>query len=119
MKQKINNKSVKVKCSKCGKFENYVVEKGEKIPNNLICYECGKIETQLNKVKKENLGNLSIIFAFLSLLILPPFLGVVAFVLGIIAIAKGDTTKGIIGLILSMILPWFGMIFGFMSMIGV
>ena len=58
---------------------------------------------------KQPLGSLSIIFACLSLLILPPLFGLVGLILGIIGTAKGEGGAAITGLVLSIILPIIGM----------
>ena len=67
-----------------------------------------------NKAEKEkvNLGTLSIIFACVSLIFLPPVFGIAGFILGIIGITKGEGATAIVGLILSCILPIIGMIIG-------
>ncbi len=67
------------------------------------------------KNKKKNsrtLGTLSIIFACVSLMFLPPVFGIAGFILGIIGITKGEGAVAIVGLILSCILPIIGMILG-------
>jgi hypothetical protein len=59
-------------------------------------------------------GKLSVISLSLaggSLLILPPFLGLAAFVLGIMAVVKKEKL-GVLALVLSIVLPAIGMFVG-------
>lgn len=63
----------------------------------------------------ENTGKtfstLAIIFAGVSLLFLPPFFGVAAFVLGLIATIKKEKL-GVLALVLGIVLPIAGAILG-------
>lgn len=63
-----------------------------------------------SKKQKPNLGNLSIIFACLSLIILPPIFGLVGIILGIIGVTKEEGATAIVGLVLSFIFSIIGMI---------
>ncbi|MEN9731796.1 MAG: hypothetical protein RL488_1106 [Actinomycetota bacterium] len=61
--------------------------------------------------QKNTLSILAIIFAGVSLLILPPVFGLAAFVLGLIATIKKEKL-GVLGLILGIVLPIIGMVIG-------
>lgn len=54
--------------------------------------------------EEHSLANISIGFAVASLVVFPLFFGLAAFVLGIIATARGDD-RGIWGIILSVVCP--------------
>ena len=62
---------------------------------------------------KNTLSTLAIIFSGVSLLFLPPLFGTAALVLGIIATVKKERL-GVLGLVLSIVLPILGMVFGAM-----
>ena len=58
-------------------------------------------------------GILSIVFAGLSLLILPIIFGPLGIIMAVIALVKGEKKLGIIGLILSIVLSILGFVLGF------
>lgn len=64
---------------------------------------------------KNTLSVLSLVFAGVSVIVLPPLFGVVAFILGLIAAIKKERL-GILALVLSIVLPILGIILG--AMIG-
>lgn len=66
----------------------------------------------MTKKNKRTNGELSIIFAVLSLFLLPPIFGLIGTILGIIGITKEEGATAIIGLILSIVLSIIGMIIG-------
>jgi uncharacterized membrane protein len=76
--------------------------------------EIKEIAKERNEWKKGNNGQLSITFAVISLLFLPPIFGLIGIILGIIGITKDEGTVAIVGLVLSFIFPIIGMIFGAM-----
>jgi hypothetical protein len=61
--------------------------------------------------QKSNMSVIAIILAGVSVLILPPFLGLAAFILGIIATVKKEKL-GVLALVLSIVLPTIGMFLG-------
>ena len=61
--------------------------------------------------KKNTLSIVSLCLSGVSLLILPPFLGLAAFILGIIATVKKEKL-GILALILGLVLPVIGRVIG-------
>lgn len=62
--------------------------------------------------KKRTNGELSIVFAVLSLFLLPPIFGLVGIILGIIGVTKEEGATAIVGLVLSFIFSIIGMILG-------
>ena len=68
----------------------------------------------LEQKKKQTLGNLSIIFACLSLFIFPPIFGIAGFVIGLVGLSKKEGPNSIVGFVLSCIFPWIGMAISFL-----
>lgn len=62
---------------------------------------------------KNTLSILALVFAGVSVIVLPPLFGLVAFILGLIAAIKKERL-GILALVLSIVLPLLGLIFGFL-----
>lgn len=62
---------------------------------------------------KNTLSILSLVFAGVSVIVLPPLFGLVAFILGLIAAIKKERL-GILALVLSIVLPILGLLFGFL-----
>lgn len=62
---------------------------------------------------KNTLSVLSLVFAGVSVIVLPPLFGLVAFILGLIAAIKKER-MGILALVLSIVLPILGLLFGFL-----
>lgn len=62
---------------------------------------------------KNTLSILSLVFAGISVIVLPPLFGLAAFILGLIAAVKKERL-GILALVLSIVLPILGLIFGFL-----
>ncbi len=111
------NKKERIKEIKLLKKEGYSIKKI--ISEGFTKYELlkagySKKDLYIINQKKTNLGILSIIFACGSLFLLPPFLGLAGIILGIIGITKNEGATAIIGLVLSFIFPFIGMILGLM-----
>lgn len=62
--------------------------------------------------KKQTLGTLSVVFACLSLFILPPLFGLAGFVIGLVGVCKREGANSIVGLVLSIVFPPIGMLLG-------
>jgi len=68
------------------------------------------VGAKMNKENKEPLGRISITLAILSLLFFPPILGLAGLITSIIGLSNQEGQKALIGLILSLTLPWIGML---------
>jgi hypothetical protein len=62
-------------------------------------------------MQRNTLSTLSIVFSGISLLLLPPFFGIAAFVLAIIGVVKKES-RGVLALVLSIVFPILGMVLG-------
>lgn len=70
-----------------------------------ICPSCGLRQLDIKKPEDgRKYSNLGIVFAVISLLILPIIFGPIGVILGVLGYMKGDEKRGIIAIILSVIL---------------
>jgi len=75
------------------------------------------IVNETKEEKTQTLGIWSIVLAALSMIPLFIFLALPAFILGVIGTAKKEGPAAITGLILSIVLPWVGLIFFISAML--
>ena len=76
-----------------------------------ICPSCGLRQPEIfKKGNGRKYSNLGLVFAFLSLIVAPIIFGPLGVVLGVLGYMRGDETRGIIAIVLSVILAvisWF------------
>ena len=92
-----------ISCQECGSQVSDVANK---------CPKCGCPTTSNSSSGHGGLIAAGYICGFASLLILPPALGAVGVVCGILLLTKGNTANGIAILVISVTCGLFGMIIG-------
>ena len=93
-------------CNKCG---------AQIDDDAVVCVKCGVPTEKFNDSGKNGSKGLiaaGYICGFLSLLFLPPALGLAGIVIGIINLTKGQTGHGIAQILISVTCAIFGMIIG-------
>ena len=66
----------------------------------------------MSKIPARRYGILSIVFAVLSLIVLPIIFGPLGIIFGIIAVLKGESKLGITGIVLSVVFATISTIIG-------